>query len=591
MIEERKLAEICEKYKMNCEELIKTNPNILIYGNEQDIIYVLNFLKEELNIDGKNIEKCPSILYFGIDNIKHNYKFLKDKEIRNYDVETCLHILSAEPKDLEATYNYIFKNYGVDYLNQITSILNVKEERIIDIETNCKELEKMQVLRAAISRRSIEEIKQIVKVCKANGIEPTGNVFRQTAEEVEKIVEVCKTNGIEPTGNVFFRTAEEIEQIVEVCKAKGIEPTGNVFLRTAEEIEKLVEVCKAKGIEPTGTIFMKTAEEIGKLVEVCKAKGIEPTGNVFRRTAEEIEQIVEVYKANDIEPTGTVFQRTAEEIEKIVEVCNKNGIKPTGTVFIRTAEEIEKIVEVCNKNGIELTGSVFMKTVEEIEKIAEVCNKNDIELTGTIFMKTAEEIEKIVKVCKTNGIEPTGSVFMKTAEEIEKIVEVCKKNGIEITGSIFVKSASKLEECIEYVRKDFGEKYLLPLIVSKNIKTLEKVLPYLKEKGYLEYIKGSASILSLTLEQIKEREKFIEEQGESIIDERGKFNSIFGMSKKNYEKRAGKTQEKNESSRKKDSKSIARAVKDVPITKVREAQSVLNEITNENELEDVENND
>ena len=124
MIEERKLAEICEKYKMDCEELIKTNPNILIFGNEQDIVYVLNFLKEELNIDSKNIEKCPSILYFSIENIKHNYKFLKDKEIRNYDVETCLHILSTEPKDLEATYNYILKNYGVDYLKQITSILN-----------------------------------------------------------------------------------------------------------------------------------------------------------------------------------------------------------------------------------------------------------------------------------------------------------------------------------------------------------------------------------------------------------------------------------------------------------------------------------
>ena len=456
MIEERKLAEICEKYKMNCEELIKTNPNILIYGNEQDIIYVLNFLKEELNIDSKNIEKCPSILYFGIDNIKHNYKFLKDKEIRNYDVETCLHILSTEPKDLEATYNYVFKNYGVDYLKQITSILSVKDDRIIDIETNCKELEKMQVLQAAISRRSIEEIKQIVKVCKANGIEPTGTVFLRTAEEIGKIVEVCKANGIEPTGTVFQRTAEEIEQIVEVCKAKDIEPTGNVFLRTAEEIEKIVEVCKANGIELTGSVFKRTAEEIGKIVEVCKA----------------------------------------------------------------------------------------------------------------------------------NGIEPTGNVFLRTAEEIEQIVEVCKANGIELTSSIFMKSVSKLEECIEYVRKDFGEEYLLPLIVSKNIKTLEKVLPYLKEKGYLGYIKGSASILSLTLEQIKEREKFIEEQGESIIDERGKFNSIFGMSKKNYEKRTSKTQEKNESSRKKDSKSIARAVKDVPITKVREAQGVLNEITNENELEE-----
>ena len=289
MIEERKLAEICEKYKMNCEELIKTNPNILIYGNEQDIVYVLNFLKEELNIDSKNIEKCPSILYFSIENIKHNYKFLKDKEIRNYDVETCLHILSTEPKDLEATYNYVFKNYGVDYLKQITSILSVKDDRIIDIETNCKELEKMQVLQAAISRRSIEEIKQIVKVCKANGIEPTGTVFLRTAEEIGKIVEVCKANGIEPTGTVFQRTAEEIEQIVEVCKAKDIEPTGNVFLRTAEEIEKIVEVCKANGIELTGTVFQRTAEEIEKIVGVCNKNDIEPTGSVFLRTTEEIE--------------------------------------------------------------------------------------------------------------------------------------------------------------------------------------------------------------------------------------------------------------------------------------------------------------
>ena len=508
MIEERKLAEICEKYKMDCEELIKTNPNILIYSNEQDIIYVLNFLKEELNIDSKNIEKCPSILYFGIDNIKHNYKFLKDKEIRNYDVETCLHILSTEPKDLEATYNYVFKNYGVDYLKQITSILSVKDDRIIDIETNCKELEKMQVLQAAISRRSIEEIKQIVEVCKANDIEPTGTVFQRTAEEIEKIVEVCKANGIKPAGTVFQRTAEEIEKIVEVCNKNGIEPTGTVFLRTAEEIDEIVEVCKAKGVEPVGSVFKRTAEDIERIVGVCKVNGIQLTGNVFRRTA--------------------------EEIEKIVEVCKTNGIEPTGSVF----------------------------------------------------MKTAEEIKKIVEVCKANGIESTGTVFLRTVEEIEKIVEICKANGIELTGSIFMKNASKLEECIEYIRKNFGEEYLLPLIVSKNIKTLEKVLPYLKEKGYLGYIKGSASILSLTLEQIKEREKFIEEQGESIIDERGKFNSIFGMSKKNYEKRTGKTQEKNESSRKKDSKSIARAVKDVPITKVREAQSILNEITNENELEE-----
>ena len=32
--------------------------------------YVLSFLRGELNISSKNIEKCPSILYCGVDNIR-----------------------------------------------------------------------------------------------------------------------------------------------------------------------------------------------------------------------------------------------------------------------------------------------------------------------------------------------------------------------------------------------------------------------------------------------------------------------------------------------------------------------------------------
>jgi hypothetical protein len=151
---------------------------------------------------------------------------------------------------------------------------------------------------------------------------------------------------------------------------------------------------------------------------------------------------------------------------------------------------------------------------------------------------------------------------------------------------VFLKTAEQLKENIEYIKEEFGREYLLPLIVSKSNETLRKVLPYLQEKGYLEYLKNSASILNLTLEQIKERETFIKEKGDSIIDERGKFNSIFGLSKKKYEKRVaelkkGVGQEKKNKSK----KSLARVVKDVQLTKVKEAQGILNEITEENELE------
>ena len=373
MISENKLQEICDKYQINLEKLVKNNPNILSNGEENNIKYVLEFFLNELKISANNIEKCPSILYKAVDNIKLNWQFLKKENITVSNIESCLHILSSEPVELKRTYEYIEKNYGLIYLNSNTSILRVKLERIHAIEQNFQELNPKQKLQAATSRLDIDEI--------------------------------------------------------------------------------------------------------------------------------------------------------------------------------------EKMIEACNKNGIEITGSVFNKTADEIEKIVEVCNKNEIEITG--------------------------SVFKKTAEEIEKIVEVCNKNGIEITGSIFIKKAEKLNDNITYVKEKFGSEYILPLIISKNIKQLKEVLPYLKERGYLEYVKESASILSLTLEEIKERAQFIEQSGETFVNEKGKFNSIFGMTRKNYQKKV--------KARNKSSYSITDVVENVTISQVDGAKDYLKSITQEKTAEKEEN--
>lgn len=161
-------------------------------------------------------------------------------------------------------------------------------------------------------------------------------------------------------------------------------------------------------------------------------------------------------------------------------------------------------------------------------------SKNGIKVIGTVFYKTAAEIKEIVEVCRENGIEVTGSVFKRTAAKIKEIVEVCKENGIEITGSIFSKNSKQLKGNIEYIKQNYGEKYLTPLIVSK-IKTSSKTLPYLQSIGVLEIIKTSASILMLTVEEIKERQAFIESIGETIVID-GKFNRIFGMPKKDIKK-------------------------------------------------------
>ena len=437
MINESKLKEICDTYKIDYDKLVNNNENVLKNGEYYSICYVLDFLRDELNIEPRNIEKCPSILYRNIENIKSNYEFLKNEQITKYSVEGCLHILSTEPTELKRTYQYIMQNYGIRYLNARTTILRIPVDRIKNIEIKFPELKKKNVLQAAYSRRTIEEIEKIIEVCKKNKIEITGSVFQRTAEEIEEIVNACRENGIEPTGTVFQRTVEEIEKIIKVCQANGIELTGSVFKSTPEELEKIIKVCKTNGIEPT----------------------------------------------------GTVFSRSAEEIEKIIKVCKENGIEPTGTVFYRSAEEIEKIIKVCKENGIELTGTVFKKT----------------------------------------------------SEEIKEIVKVCKENKVEITGSIFFKSAKQLQENIEYIRENYGDEYLKPLIITRNIKNLKLVLPYLQEIGVLKVLPKSASILSLTLDEITEREKFIESIGESVLNTYGtKFNSIFGLSRKKYAQRVEK---------------------------------------------------
>ena len=428
MIEQTDLMKLLESYKIDYKKVM--TDKVLDKGEYFGIKHVLEYLVNELKINPKNIEKCPSILYLNVNEVRKNYEFLKQEKINISDVETCLHVLSTDNKDLKETYYYVLENYGLMTINRTTSILRCKKDRIIDIEKYG--LSKDVTISASVSRRTIYEI----------------------------------------------------EKIIEICKKYNIEITGSVFCKSAEEIEKIIEICKKYNIEITGSVFMKSEDEI----------------------------------------------------EKIIEICKKYNIEITGTVFRQSADEIEKIVEICKKYNIEITGSVFCKSAEEIEKIIKVCKTYNIEIKGNVFLKSAEEIEKIIKVCKTYNIEITGSVFHKSAEEIEKIIEVCKKYNIEITGSVFLKKSSSLQKTIDFIIENYDERYLTPLIIIKEPKHLSEVMPYLDSLGVLEFIINSASILTLTKEEIEKRVEIIKLLGEDIV-KNGKFNSVFGMNKARLNKK------------------------------------------------------
>ena len=402
MIEQTDLMKLLESYKIDYKKVM--TDKVLDKGEYFGIKHVLEYLVNELKIYPKNIEKCPSILYLNVNEVRKNYEFLKQQKINISDVETCLHVLSTDNKDLKETYYYVLENYGLMTINRTTSILRFKKDRIIDIEKYG--LSKDVTISASISRRTIYEI--------------------------EEIIEVCKTYNIEITGSVFHKSADEIEKIVEICKKYNIEITGSVFLKSAGEVEKIVEICK--------------------------------------------------------------------------------------------------------KYNIEITGTIFHKSVEEIEKIIEVCKKYNIEITGTVFLKSSDEIEKIIEVCKKYNIEIKGNVFKQNAEEIEKIIEVCKKYNIEITGSVFLKKSSRLQKTIDFIIENYDERYLTPLIIIKEPKHLSEVMPYLDSLGVLEFIINSASILTLTKEEIEKRVEIIKLLGEDIV-KNGKFNSVFGMNKTRLNKK------------------------------------------------------
>ena len=275
-------------------------------------------------------------------------------------------------------------------------------------------------------------------------------------------------------------------------------------------------------------------------------KNIEKAPSIMYLNVSAIKRNVEFLKKqnitfSNIETCLHVLSTKPEKLEETFNYIKDNYgieyINRTTTILSVDIERIKEIEKLNLDKKIVISAAYSNLKVNEISKAIKVCKENNIEITGSVFRQPPEEIERIIKVCKENNIEITGSVFLKSAEEIEKIIKVCRENNITITGSIFFKTSKKLIESIDFIKNNYDLSYLTSLIVIKDVKYLKEVFPYLEEMGVLEVVKKSASILSLSLEEIKERKEFIESINEPLVLDNGRFNSIFGMSSKRYLKK------------------------------------------------------
>ena len=134
MIGQYTLMMLCKKYGISSDKLVNKNNNILTYGEYQDIDSTLDYLVNILKISSNNIEKCPSILYRNVNNIREKFNFIRNCNIHFSNIESCLHVLSSESMELKATYEYVKENYGLDIINRLTSILSVSKNIIITVE-------------------------------------------------------------------------------------------------------------------------------------------------------------------------------------------------------------------------------------------------------------------------------------------------------------------------------------------------------------------------------------------------------------------------------------------------------------------------
>ena len=197
MIEQYTLMMLCKKYGINSDRLVNKNNNILTYGEYQDIDSTLNFLVNILKISSNNIEKCPSILYKSVNNIKANVNFIRNCNIHFSNIESCLHVLSFESFELKATYEYVKEKYGLDIINRLTSILSVPKNIIIDVENlNIPFKNKNGNLSVAVGIEwGTTNLEEIQKIIQSPEFKEHPELFTSTTlahtrlEEIQKIIQ------------------------------------------------------------------------------------------------------------------------------------------------------------------------------------------------------------------------------------------------------------------------------------------------------------------------------------------------------------------------------------------------------------------
>ena len=444
MIEKYELSILLEKYSINPKKIIDKNENILTYGEYIDINNTLDYLVNELKINIIYIEKCPSIMYLNVSSIKSNVKFLKKNKIRFSSVENCLHVLSTTPEQLEETYEYVERKYGVNAIEKTTSILSVPKDKIIDIENlNIPNINKNDILSIAVG---VNDIKDIIKIIQSKEFKDYPELFTSTVLAYAKLEDIIK-----------IINSEEFKDYPELF-------TSTVLAHA--KLENIIKIINSKEFKDYPELFTSQVLAHAKLEDIIKIIN-----------SKEFKKHPELF-------TSEVLAHA--KLENIIEIINSDEFKKHPELFtseVLARAKLENIIEIINSDEFKKHPELFTSEVLARAKL------EDIKTLLNLPYFKEEKYKHLL----------TSSLLAKAKSVIKKLpilFEIAMDFEIEdyITKSYLLKSPSQNYAIISYLNDNN-----LPFVVDGKLNSMFNIQPMVLKKKYNIDLKEIMKIYPLPL--------------------------------------------------------------------------------------------
>ncbi len=520
MIEQYTLKMLCEKYKLNAEKIVNKNNNILKLGEYQNIDETLNYLINELLIAPSSIEKCPSILYRNVANIKYNVSFLKRQNIVFDNIESCLHVLSSEPNDLIDTYNYVKNNYNENIINKISSILSVPKKIIVDVENlNIPFYDKTANLSVAIgvnwNNAKFEEIQKLIQ---SKEFKEHPELFTSTTlthakfEEIQKIIQSKEFKEHPELFTSETLAHAKFEEIQKIIQSKEFNEYPELFTSETlayakfEEIQKIIQSKEFKSHPELFTSSTLAHTKLEEIQRITQSKEFNNHPELFTSTTlayaklDDIQKIIqsEEFKSHpELFTSETLAYAKLEEIQRIIqseEFKSHPELFTSTTLALAKLEEIQRIIrseEFNNHPELFTSTTLALAKFEEIQKIIqskEFKSHPELFTSQTLAHAKLRDIQQLLKMeCwKEDRFKKllTSSIVAKSKSMISKLsitIQIAEYYNIDrfLTTSFLLTSPSQNYALIQYLNE-----LNISLVIDEKLNSIFGKQPGVLKKKY-----------------------------------------------------------------------------------------------------------